>query len=132
MVQNLLVQLGLQRLSTVYVRVRYEDLASCPGQVLRQISLSTGLAMAGDVTAHGNIPPAGEQHLVAGNPGVRRSVANGLQIRPDEAWRTKLPRRQQRVVTALCSALMPRYGYSLRTCALDGKESRTSRKPVAF
>ena len=35
--QNLLVQLGLQRLGTAYVRVRYEDMAYHPEEVLRRI-----------------------------------------------------------------------------------------------
>lgn len=116
-VQNLLVQLGLQRLGTVYVRVRYEDLASRPEHVLGQISLATGLTIAPAAAAqHGIVPPAAsERHLVAGNPGVRQTVASGLQVRADEAWRTKLPLREQRVVTAVCGALMTAYGYSLRT-----------------
>jgi hypothetical protein len=131
-VQNLLVQLGLQRLSSAYVRVRYEDLASCPGRVLRQISLATGLVVALDVPPRGSISPAREQHLVAGNPGVRQSVAKGLQIRPDEAWRTQLPLREQRMVTAICGVLMARYGYSLRTATANGQEAYASRKPIAF
>ena len=115
--QNLLVQLGLQRLGTVYVRVRYEDLTSRPEHVLGQISLATGLTIAAAAAAqHGIVPPvASEHHLVAGNPGVRQTVTNGLQVRADEAWRTKLPLREQRVVTAVCGALMTAYGYSLRT-----------------
>ena len=114
--QNLLVQLGLQRLSTVYVRVRYEDLASRPEHVLGQISLATGLTIAASVAAHGIVsPPTSEHHLVAGNPGVRRTATSGLQLRPDEAWRTRLPLREQRLVAAVCGALMTAYGYPLRT-----------------
>ncbi len=114
--QNVLVQLGLQRLSSAYVRIRYEDLASNPEQVLRQISLATGLTIAAAPTADGIIAAAkSDQHLVAGNPGVRRAAADGLRLRPDEAWRTELPRRKQRLVTAVCGALMAAYGYSLRT-----------------
>lgn len=116
--QNLLVQLGLQRLGTVYVRVRYEDLTSRPEHVLGQISLATGLTIATAAEAqHGIVSPtaANEHHLVAGNPGVRKTITSGLQVRADEAWRTKLPLREQRVVTAVCGALMTAYGYSLRT-----------------
>ena len=114
--QNVLVQLGLQRLSTAYVRIRYEDLASNPEQVLRQISLATGLTIAAAPAANGIIPSAKiERHLVAGNPGVRRAATDGLRLRPDEAWRTELPLREQRLVTAVCGALMAAYGYSLRT-----------------
>jgi hypothetical protein len=84
--------------------------------VLGQISLATGLTIAPAAAQHGIVPPAAsERHLVAGNPGVRQTVASGLQVRADEAWRTKLPLREQRVVTAVCGALMTAYGYSWRT-----------------
>lgn len=113
--QNLLVQLGLQRLGTVYVRVRYEDMAYYPEQVLHRISLATGLAIE-EGAATGGIPLAsGDHHMVAGNPGVRRAASDGLRLRPDEVWRTKLPVRKQRIVTAVCCGLMTGYGYSLRT-----------------
>jgi hypothetical protein len=127
--QNLLVQLGLQRLSAAYVRVRYEDLAFRPEQVLRMISRATGLTVPASV---GTSPPVtGERHLVAGNPGVRRAAADGLRLRPDEAWRTELPRREQRLVTAVCGGLMSVYGYPLRTAAGDRRD-HTSRKPITF
>ena len=127
--QNLLVQLGLQRLGTGYVRVRYEDLASRPEHVLGQISLATGLTIATAAAAqHGIVSPlaASEHHLVAGNPGVRQTITSGLQVRADEAWRTKLPLREQRIVTAVCGALMTAYGYSLRTAGeVTRPESRS-------
>lgn len=113
--QNLLVQVGLQRLSAAYVRVRYEDLASDPEQVLRHISQVTGLTIPTSAADRDLSPDVGEHHLVAGNPGVRRAAAGGLRIRPDEAWRTELPLREQRLVTAVCSGLMAAYGYPLRT-----------------
>ena len=113
--QNLLVQLGLQRLGTAYVRVRYEDMAYHPEEVLRRISLATGLNIeAGGVTGDASLA-SGDHHMVAGNPGVRRAASGGLRLRPDEAWRTKLPVRKQRIVTAICCGLMTGYGYSLRT-----------------
>jgi Sulfotransferase family len=121
--QNLLVQLGLQRLSAAYVRVRYEDLASRPAYVLRQISLATMLTIAGSaaqatpVTTGTLAESRSEQHLVAGNPGVRRAATGSLRLRLDEDWRTMLPLRQQRLVTAICASLMVAYGYPLQTAA---------------
>ena len=117
--QNIWVQLGLGRLSSTYVRVRYEELVTRPEQVLREIGRATGLAVAAPAaTAGARAEPGdrGEHHLVAGNPGVRRSAGN-LRLRPDEDWRTQLPRAQQRLVTAICSGLMAAYGYPLRTAA---------------
>lgn len=113
--QNVLVQLGLQRLGTAYVRVRYEDMAYHPEEVLRRISLATGLDIeAGGATGDVSLA-SGDHHMVAGNPGVRRAASGGLRLRPDEAWRTKLPVGKQRIVTAVCCGLMTGYGYSLRT-----------------
>lgn len=113
--QNLLVHFGLQRLSAAYVRVRYEDLAARPEQVLRQISKATGLTIPPAAANDAVSPIAAEHHLVAGNPGVRRAAVGGLRIRPDEVWRAELPPREQRLVTAVCGGLMAAYGYSLRT-----------------
>jgi hypothetical protein len=117
--QNTLVQLGLRRLSSTYVRVRYEELVTRPEHVLREISRATGLAMAAPAATTGaRVDPGdrGDHHLVAGNPGVRQ-LAGNLRLRPDEDWRTQLPRAQQRVVTAICSGLMAAYGYPLRPAA---------------
>jgi hypothetical protein len=116
--QNTMVQLGLRRLSSSYVRVRYEELVTRPEHVLREISRATGLFMAAPTATTGARadPSDRDQHLVAGNPGVRQ-LAGNLRLRPDEDWRTQLPRAQQRVVTAICSGLMAAYGYPLRTAA---------------
>ena len=114
--QNTWVQLGLRRLSSTYVRVRYEELVTRPEHVLREISHATGLALAAPTAATSPHADPGDHHLVAGNPGVRQ-LAGNLRLRPDEDWRTQLPRAQQRLVTAICSGLMAVYGYPLRTAA---------------
>ena len=69
--QNLLVQLGLQRLGTGYVRVRYEDLASRPEHVLGQISLATGLTIATAAAAqHGIVSPRPRASIIW-SPAIR-------------------------------------------------------------
>jgi hypothetical protein len=114
--QNTMVQLGLRRLSSTYVRVRYEELVTRPEHVLREICRATGLGQGAPAATAGPGADPGDHHLVAGNPGVRQLSGN-LRLRPDEDWRTQLPRAQQRLVTAICSGLMTVYGYPLRTAA---------------
>ncbi len=50
-------------------------------------------------------------HTVAGNP--MRFRTGRIELRRDDAWRQQLPRRQQRVISALTAPLLARYGYSL-------------------
>jgi hypothetical protein len=114
--QNTMVQLGMRRLSSTYVRVRYEELVTRPEHVLREISRATSLAMAAPTRAPGPRGNPGDHHLVAGNPAVRQ-LAGHLRLRPDEDWRTQLPRAQQHLVTAICGGLMAAYGYPLRAAA---------------
>ncbi|PWT75027.1 MAG: hypothetical protein C5B60_05985 [Chloroflexi bacterium] len=116
MLQNMFVHLTLPRLSRAYVRVRYEDLTASRADVLRQIAQAIGLPMVSP-TAAGDQRAVGMpgQHLVAGNPAVRQVHAGNLPLRLDEEWRTRLPRSQQRIVTAMCASLMSRYGYPLRS-----------------
>jgi hypothetical protein len=115
--QNTMVQLGLRRLSSTYVRVRYEELVTRPEQILREISRATGLALAPPATMTGHRAGLGDHHLVAGNPSVRQLAAGNLRLRPDEDWRSQLPRAQQRLITVICGGLMAAYGYPLRTAA---------------
>jgi Sulfotransferase family len=107
MLQNLMVHIGLQRRSRSYVRVRYEDLVSDLPGVVSRIAAATGMR------AGPSLEPAGGGHLVAGNPGVRRQAATSIRLTLDDAWRTRLPRRTQRLVTSICGPLMLTYGYPL-------------------
>ena len=51
-------------------------------------------------------------HTVAGNP--MRFHQGRLDLRLDQAWTTKLPERDRKVVTAITWPLQLRYGYSKR------------------
>jgi len=55
----------------------------------------------------------GTQHTVAGNPVRFRS--GPLELAPDEEWRARMPRGDQRLVAAMTAPLLARYGYPLRT-----------------
>jgi hypothetical protein len=113
LLQNLMVQVSLQKLSRVYVRVRYEDLVARPGDIVEGISRATGLAVGGPAagTAGHALTGTAGHHLVAGNPGVRQLAGGGLKLTLDDEWRTQLSRADRLAVTAVCAALMAAYGY---------------------
>jgi hypothetical protein len=54
----------------------------------------------------------GVDHTVAGNP--MRFHQGPLALRLDEAWKSKLPERDQRIVAAVTTPLRLRYGYTKR------------------
>lgn len=111
---NLLVQFSLRRLSSAYLRVRYEDLVAYPDDIVRQISCAAANAAEPYQRVGQRVHCANEHHLVGSNPGVRRHLGNDLKLTLDEEWRTGLPRGQQRLVTAVCGGLMTAYDYPLR------------------
>jgi len=112
LLQNLMVQLSLQRLSRAYVRVRYEDLVASPAGTVQRISRAAGLASTG--LASTGPASTGEHHLVAGNPAVRQLASGGLTLTLDDEWRTQLPRAERWVVTGVCAGMMATYGYPVR------------------
>lgn len=115
--QNLMVHVGLQRRSRSYIRVRYEDLVADPIGLVSAIADAIGLTGSVRPAASTGELGMSESHLVAGNPGVRRQAAKTIKLSLDDAWRVDLPRTKQWLVTVICSLLMSRYGYPLRSGA---------------
>jgi len=111
LIQNLVIQLAVQRLSASYVRVRYEDLAADPEAIVRDIACSVNIGADRPLNGKPQEGPGRGFHWVAGNPGVRQSVGSCLEIRLDEEWRDRLPVVQRWLVTAICGALSSAYGY---------------------
>ena len=130
LLQNLMVQLSLQRLSRAYVRVRYEDLVARPAGTVQRISRAAGLASTGRPGGPDGGGPAGrgEHHLVAGNPGVRQLASGGLTLtlKLDDEWRTQLPRAERWVVTGVCASMMAAYGYPVWAGDVTRRGSRAS------
>jgi hypothetical protein len=94
--------------------LRYEALMANPREGLERI-----LAHAGEPAttfdflgsdAEGGYVNLGVDHTVAGNP--MRFHQGRLDLRLDQAWTTKLPERDRKVVTAITWPLQVRYGYS--------------------
>jgi hypothetical protein len=107
----------LLRPSLPYRRVRYEDLASRPLDVVQRIvNLVVG------PTARETVPPAVDApfvdshtvrlaptHSIKGNPD--RLNSGPVAIRLDDRWRREMPPPARRLVTALTWPLLLRYGY---------------------
>lgn len=103
----------LGRLGTPRLLMRYEDFLADPRSAVRRIAGFAELPIApGDLDflgdAHVELTQA---HTVAGNP--MRFRTGRIELRRDDAWKQQLPRRQQRVISALTAPLLLRYGYPL-------------------
>jgi len=94
--------------------LRYEALMANPRQGLERILAHAGEPVTPDSFSF--LGPSyvdlGCDHTVAGNP--MRFHQGRLDLRLDQAWTTKLPERDRKVVTAITWPLQLRYGYSKR------------------
>jgi hypothetical protein len=109
-VHNLLLQ--LPRLAgTPTELVRYEDFAGDPAGSLRKVLRFAGLAPEDDElrflgTDHGDLSLS---HQVAGNP--MRFTTGRIELRRDDAWRTRFALRDQRKVAVLTAPVAAAFGY---------------------
>lgn len=113
LIQNLIIQSTLRRLSASYVRLRYEDLATDPEVVVRGVARSMGIGADRLQAWESHEECQYDLHWVAGNPGVRQSSRSPMKIKMDEEWHDRLPRVERWLVTAICGILFPSYGYPL-------------------
>lgn len=95
-----------------YLRLRYEDFAADPAAALERV-----LRLAGEGGAR--LPLVGDHavelasnHTVSGNPS--RFETGRVAIRPDEEWRTRMPRAQRLAVTAATAPFLRAFGYRFR------------------
>ncbi len=103
----------LGRLGTPRLLMRYEDFVQNPRAAVSRIAGFADLPVSADDlrflgAGHADLTTS---HTVAGNP--MRFRTGRIELRRDDAWRQQLPRRQQRVISALTAPLLVRYGYSL-------------------
>jgi hypothetical protein len=90
--------------------LRYEALMANPREGLERIlSHADEPSTTFDFLGDGWVD-LGVDHTVAGNP--MRFHQGRLDLRLDQAWTTKLPERDRKVVTAITWPLQVRYGYS--------------------
>lgn len=106
---------SLPLLGTRTLRLRYEDLLADPAHALRTILDRAGhpLPQGWDGFLDADEARLGMSHSVAGNP--MRFRTGTIALRADEAWRTALPTRDRRAVTALTAPLLLAYGYMGRS-----------------
>jgi hypothetical protein len=91
--------------------LRYESLLEDPRGGLQKILEHVAEPATGDFAFLGDgWVDLGCDHTVAGNP--MRFHQGRLDLRLDQAWTTKLPERDRKVVTAITWPLQLRYGYS--------------------
>ena len=91
-----------------YLRVRQEDLAYRPVEVLQRVMRFAGLDGPPPVDDSG-VAQLGVNHTVTGNPD--RLSRGTVRIRPDERWRSELAPRHVAVATGIALPLLRRYDY---------------------
>ncbi len=112
---------GLERAwhgSPNYLRVRYEEFATQPREVLTKLA---------DFLGHGGVDSLVEQsgalrlppnHTVAGNPA--RMSQGPTPIRLDNEWASAMASKDAGVVSALTAPLLRRYGYPWNATTTKG------------
>jgi UDP-N-acetylglucosamine transferase subunit ALG13 len=89
--------------------VRYESLVRRPREELARILELAGRRPAPEDLAfvHDGSVELGTGHTVSGNP--MRFTTGVVPLRPDEAWRSRMPARQRKLVTAMTAFGLARY-----------------------
>ena len=119
----------LRRGEGTYLRLRYEDLIDEPAKAVRSV-----LSLVGMENAMLPIDPDGGlnlrvNHVVAGNPDRLRH--GQVRLRADTRWRSAMPARHRRVVSAVTAPLLVRYGYPVRSAGERGPgETGLDRAPA--
>jgi hypothetical protein len=90
-------------------RIRYEQLLSAPNDVLTSLASFVDLPITRVDLVKDGVVSLGSCHSAAGNP--MRFKTGPVPLRHDDAWRTLLPPRQRRLVSALTLPLLGAYGY---------------------
>jgi hypothetical protein len=95
------------------LRLRFEDLIADPPRAIRQVLSTVGHVGLGVPFLDDRTVILAKNHTVAGNPD---RLTNGqLQIHPDGAWRTQMPRRRRFVVNLTTAPMQWRFGYQVRS-----------------
>jgi hypothetical protein len=95
-----------------YLRLRYEDFVADPPASVRRILALVGMEDAALPFVNLHEARTSPNHSVAGNPDrLRHGV---ITLRSDDRWRSGMAPRNRRLVSALTSPLLLRYGYPLR------------------
>ena len=104
----------LRRLGTPVMLVRYESFVQEPRRTLTAVAQFAALKLDGTALdfIEGDAIRLRPAHTASGNP--LRFASGKLEIRPDEAWRSELPRRERLLVSALTYPQLVHYGFAGR------------------
>jgi hypothetical protein len=94
-----------------YLLLRYEDFLADPVTTLRSIGHFVGEEIDPSAVINGNNVALRATHTAWGNPS--RFDHGTIALRPDDAWRSRLPRSSRAAVTAMTLPLVKHYGYPL-------------------
>lgn len=92
-----------------YLRIRYEDFAADPLEVLRSVGKSAGLAGEPPSVSDEGRVLLRANHSVVGNP--NRMVSGLTKIEIDREWAAAMPGRDRAITGLLTWPLLLRYGY---------------------
>ena len=108
---NTFIESEWGRVPERYYRIRYEDFVRDPEPALVAVLDWIGVANDELPFTSGDEVRLLPTHSALGNP--NRFQTGSVHIQPDEAWKTELPVRDRRLVTALTAPVLKRYGYSI-------------------
>lgn len=96
-----------------HMLMRYEDLVIRPEAKIREVLSFLGVPADSDLTRFLGDKGVnlGMNHTIAGNP--MRHESGWIALRPDEAWRKKMPRSKQLAIASLTLPLLRKYGYDV-------------------
>jgi hypothetical protein len=121
---NLLTHLTTRR-SGAATFLRYEDLAARPDATMDALLPTLGLPALPPALLEGGRLSFSRQHTVSGNP--MRFKGGVTEIRPDDEWKTALPRWAKVATTAITWPLLWRYGYFGEASPRDDARLAASR-----
>jgi hypothetical protein len=107
--RNLVAEATARRSPGPRTTLRYDDFVADPRAGLVDLARLAGRAPGVDAVLTDRTLTVTQGHTLAGNP--TRFGGSSVTIRPDDEWRTALPARDRRVVSALTWPLRRRYRY---------------------
>jgi hypothetical protein len=110
-------------------RMRYEDFVAKPPAAVGAALADLGLSPTPSDLAHiaDDHVALTSSHGLSGNPS--RFSSGEITLRPDEAWRKRMPQRDRVAVTALGLPLLLRYGWRVGTRPAPGTTVPVSPAP---
>ena len=114
------------------VRLRYEDLVADPRQAVSELAGRLGVRLGPDALAHVDAHSVRleSSHGLSGNPG--RFSSGTMQLRADDEWKSRMPRRERILVTAATTPWLLAYGYPLWISPSSAPASPQIREEVSM